>query len=154
MKNPKIRYTKIGSHFKLEPDWVVKLWVGLPDVVQDSSSIAYRYISLENGELGIRNSYCWDGSSVPFKKVWKVFGWDSDKYCKVASLVHDALCQLIRLGLLPMRHKKYVDELYRRMCIAGGMGKKQANMRYWFLRKFGDRFVKKERYPKRVILEA
>ena len=154
MTNPEIKYVELGDYlYKLKNS--IKMDVNLPNIVQDKDSLAYRYITLtEDGELRVYHDYCWNGSSVPGKKIWKRFGWNSDKYCKVASLVHDALCQLIRLGYLSMSYKEVVDELYRKMCIAGGMGKKQANIRYWFLRKFGDRYVKKERYPKRIIMEA
>lgn len=111
------------------------------------------FIKLGDGFLWIGPRYCWDGSSVPLKKYIKWI-WDCDKYCKTASLVHDALCQLIREGLLPMSYKQRVDEIYRDMCIKGGMGKLQANIRYKCLRKFGDPFViKKPDDPKGKIWE-
>lgn len=51
------------------------------------------------GELSIQAGYCWDYASVPLTH------WISNKLAgkksKVPSLVHDALCQLHRNGLLP-----------------------------------------------------
>ena len=108
------------------------------------------FISLDYGVLVIKKNYVWDGSSVPLKK-WYSWIWDSDKYCKNASLIHDALTQLIREGLLSKEYRLYADQLYKKMCIAGGMGKRQANLRYWTLRKFSK--IKKPKYKLPEIFE-
>jgi len=108
------------------------------------------YIYIKNNILVIKKHYAWDGSSIPIKNAWSWI-WDSDKYCKIASLVHDALCQLIRAGLLDLNYRCYADNLYRDMCITGGMFKWQANMRFWFLRKFGKSEVVK---PENLIIEV
>ncbi len=75
------------------------------------------YISLSLGSLTVREGYAWDGSSIPFKKYVPNRLHDFDKYCKTASLIHDALCQLMREGMLSKDHKQYADMLYRDMCI-------------------------------------
>ena len=112
------------------------------------------YISLDEGVLIIKEGYAWDGSSIPLKKYMPKWIWDSDKYCKIASLVHDALCQLMREGLLPKTYKYIADAIYQRMCIEGGMGKRQAGWRFWALRKFGNAGIKKEKNPRGQILTA
>ncbi|KKN77265.1 hypothetical protein LCGC14_0362430 [marine sediment metagenome] len=80
------------------------------------------FISLGMGTITIRKHYAWDGSSIPFKRLAQrlTFGkYDPDKYCKEASLVHDAFYQLMRSKLLSRSHKDSIDRLYERMCIEG-----------------------------------
>ena len=112
----------------------------------------HSYMFIQDITLGIKPRYAWDGSSIPLKKWYRRI-WDADKYCKTASLVHDALCQLMREDLLDKKYKEYIDGLYRDMCIQGGMGKREANLRYWFLRKFGDRGIRKEKNPRGKVFE-
>ncbi len=111
------------------------------------------YISLDRGFLIIRKGYAWDGSSVPLKKLWRPI-FDSDKYCKKASIVHDCLCQLMRESLLPKTFKEYADQFYKQMCIEGGMSKRQAGLRYWVLRKFGEVGIRKRKKPRGKIFET
>ncbi len=109
------------------------------------------FISLDYGVLIIKKNYSWDGSTVPLKK-WYSWIWDSDRYCKTASLIHDSLCQLIREGLLSKDYRLYADQLYKKMCIAGGMSKWQAGLRYWALRKLDK--LKKPKYKPPEIFET
>ena len=111
------------------------------------------YISLDHGILILKEGYAWDGSTVLLKKYYRWI-WDADKFCKTASLVHDAFCQLMREGLLDKKYKRYVDGFYKYMCMLGGMGKRQANLRYWFLRKFGGRGIQKRKNPRGKIFEV
>jgi len=112
---------------------IYRINVNLPDAFGN-------FMSVSDGTLVIRKHYAWDGSSVPLKRCYKWI-WNADKYCKTASLVHDALCQLIREDLLPMKYKEQVDTIYRDMCIAKGMPSWQANTRYKMIRKYGDKYV-------------
>ncbi len=110
------------------------------------------YITMVGQVISIKKGYAWDGSSVPLKRIAKFisFGfWDLDKYCKVASLHHDVLYQLMRLNLLDKIYKDDADELYWLECIEGGMSKWEANKRYWFLQKFGN--VNKKEKPANII---
>ena len=111
------------------------------------------YISLDKGILIIKRGYAWDGSSIPLKSFYK---WilDSDKYCKEASLVHDAGCQLMREGLMPKTLKDKIDRAYQQRCIQGGMGKRQAGLRYWAISKFGKRYIEKRKIPRNKIYTA
>jgi len=122
---------------------IEKIKVDLPNGKQDSLSNAYRWLTLKGGVLTIRKGYAWNGSSVPLKQ-WTSWLWDSDKYCKKASLIHDALCQLMREGILSKIHKEYADTLYREMCIEGGMGEKEADIRFWCLRRFPNKGIRKK----------
>ncbi len=116
-----------------------------------------RYVSMDDaGLLVVHAGYAWDGSSVPYKKLFKVLSlgiYDADKYCKPASLIHDALCQAMREGLLPKVWKRSADQLYHIMCIKGGMSRRQARRRYEVLRKFGDVGIKPEKNPRNKVFE-
>ncbi len=138
---------------------VEKLDVALPDVVQDSFSPAYGYIELQDGVLtmGNKEGYCWDGSSIPLKGFLRFVSFkkfDADRYSKEASLFHDGLYQLIRLDLVSKSHKEYVDGLYKEGCINGGMSKREASIRLWFLKKLGFVGLKKKKHPKGSIFEV
>lgn len=128
--------------------------VELPDINMNSfSGSVYRYISLQDKSLTIHKGYIWDGSTVPLKK-WYRWIWDSDKYCKIASLFHDSCYQLMRVGVLPILHKDYIDKHYKELCIKGGMGKRQAGLRLWALSNFSKIKVQKEKISGRKILEV
>ena len=116
-------------------------------------TIDHKYIVLDMGEMIIKTGYAWDGSSIPLKK-WFKWVWDSDRYCKTASLVHDALSQLMREGLLDKSYKEYADGLYKDMCIAGGMGKWQAGLRYKGLRASGNWGITKRKNPRGKVFTA
>ncbi len=139
--------------YKYELMAAIKIKVDLPDITLLNNAIN-PYIRLRNGILTGKKHYHWDGSSVPFKKYVPKWLWDSDKYCKIASLFHDILCQLIREGLLDKKYKPYIDKLYRTMLIEGGMSKWQANLRYLALRKFGNAGIQKEKNPRGKIRTA
>lgn len=141
----KYRETK-GYKYLLEEDEHIEVLI--PGIID------HKYIKLDEGELIVKKGYAWDGSSIPLKKILKLIGWDADKYCKTASLIHDALCQLMREALLSKKHKEYIDALYRKMCIAGGMGKRQANLRYKALRKAGNWGITKRANPRGQIKTA
>ncbi len=68
-------------------------------------NITTEYLRLEtNGLLHIKKGYCWDGPSGPTIDT---------KSAMRGSLVHDALYQLIRMGLLPLSNREAADkELY------------------------------------------
>jgi len=144
-----MRYS-LTKHFKykLEARYVVKTSI-------TGYSFRTKYISMfPDGRFSIHESYSWDGSSVPFKKMFRIItlGWyDADKYCKEASLVHDALCQTMREGVISRSLKPYADGLYYEMCIASGMSERQAARRYKALRKFGDVGIRPEDNPRNTV---
>lgn len=71
------------------------------------------YIALDtDGNLFITNGYAWDGPSGPTVDT---------KSAMRASLVHDALYQLIRLGLLPERYRIPADRELERIGCEDGM---------------------------------
>jgi hypothetical protein len=80
--------------------------------------IETHFITLDRfGCLFIRKGYAWDGASGPT--------FDTDSSME-ASLVHDALYQLMRLGLLPAYQRNYCDNLFESICIDKKMWKIRA----------------------------
>lgn len=80
--------------------------------------VTTRFIVLwEDGRLFIREHYAWDGPSGPTI--------DTKDFMK-ASLVHDALYQLMREGHIGKKYREYADDLLKQMCIEEGMPKWRA----------------------------
>ena len=100
-----------------------------------------RFICLNtNGHLKIKGGYAWDGTSGPVI--------DTDNNMR-ASLVHDALYQLIRMQLLPSSWKDIADKIFYKMCKQDGVLGFIANIYYRVLKKFGWKAVL-PRYAKEV----
>lgn len=78
------------------------------------ADIKSAFVNLDsNGRLLIKEGYAWDGPSFP--------GIDTLNFMR-GSLVHDALYQLMREGLLAKdRYRDDVDRLLRRHCREDGM---------------------------------
>ncbi len=80
------------------------------------------WITLQDGWLEMRPGYCWDGASGPTI--------DTPSSMR-GSLVHDALYQLMREGLLSQEYRVPADNLFEKICIEDGMGK----FRAWYYRR-------------------
>lgn len=105
-------------------------------------SIVTGYVSLDiDGLLRIKVYYAWNGSN-----------WTRDKRAMIASLVHDALYQLMRLGLLDRTvFRERADALYRDLCILEGTSKFEAVLRYQGLQWFGKSATYPEKNPRGQI---
>lgn len=88
------------------------------------------FIQLEvDGWLTIWKGYAWDGPSGPVMDT---------KETMRASLVHDALYQLMRWGVLDGDvHQEAADKIFKRICIEDGLSKSLAKIFYKGLLKFG-----------------
>lgn len=73
-----------------------------------------------DGHLIINAGYAWDGPSGPTV--------DTKNFMR-GSLVHDALYQLMREGLLAHTWRQKADELLRDICVQDGMSK----LRAWYV---------------------
>lgn len=145
------------KYFERNKDYKFELPETETFVVPIDTYVSTDFISLGMGAMTIKEGYAWDGSSIPLKKLARFITFDKydpDKYCKEASLVHDALYQLMRSELLNRGNKDYIDRLYESMCIKGGMGKRQAAWRYWAVKTFGHRTLKPRHYPEKTILDT
>lgn len=122
-----IKYRK-GYKYQLAEDYSVQT------DIRPASRIETRYIILTpDGWLTICAGYAWDGASGPT--------WDDDSNMR-GSVGHDALYQLIRVGLLSADHKRAADELLRRWCIEDGMWSVRADAWFWAVDRFGGANVK------------
>jgi len=118
-----IRY-RSDYKYQLASEYRIKIPI-LP-----AEDIATEFIDLDTGgELTVKNAYAWDGPSGPVI--------DTPENMR-ASLVHDALYQLMRNKELNARtHRKAADGLFRDLCKKDGVSSFRANIYYKALRKFG-----------------
>ncbi len=90
--------------------------------------IRTKYIKIIDGLMTVVAHYAFDGPSGPT--------FDTPTFMR-GSLIHDGLYQLIRQGYLTKHHRKYADQLLRRICIEDGMNKIRAWYIYRAVRVFG-----------------
>ena len=95
-----------------------------------------------SGDLFIRKGYAWDGST----------GAKDTKKTLPASLVHDALCQLINEGMIDKKWQLTADLTYRAICLGNGFGNMRTAIRYRAIRCYDDSGLKE--YKPREILTA
>lgn len=82
-----------------------------------------------SGHLATKKYYAWDGPSGP--------SIDTKNFMR-GSLVHDALYQLMREGLIDeKKFRKDADVLLRAICREDGMSKVRAWYVYWIVRAAG-----------------
>lgn len=93
-----------------------------------AARIETTYITLDtDGVLTIRDGYAWDGAT-------NAPDWDC---AKRPSAVHDALYQLIGLGLLPRETRAHADRVFRDMCKEDGMSGWMSALWHTAVQKFG-----------------
>ena len=80
------------------------------------------FLAFWDRNLYIKEGYAWDGASGP--------GIDTRNIMR-GSLVHDALYQLIREGLLPRTYRGLADQELYLVCRADGMFR----LRAWWVKK-------------------
>lgn len=98
-----------------------------------------------DGALTILKYYAWDGASGPTI--------DSPASMR-ASLVHDALYQLMRLEKVTQDKVIVADKLFRKMLLDDGMGAFRAWYWYTGLRLANGRAARPEPYASFIVLQA
>ena len=98
--------------------------------IKPKADIDTDFICLDvEGNFLIKKGYAWDGPSKPVI--------DTAENMR-ASLIHDALYQLMRNKYLSARtHRKAADQLFRDLCKEDGVSSWLASTYYEALRKFG-----------------
>jgi hypothetical protein len=129
MGDKRIKY-RSGYKHQLVEEYSVKTRI------KPRIKIETEYIILNSeGKLSVKKGYAWDGASGPVPDTRKVLR---------ASLVHDALYQLMRTqpDKLPREdHRGDADLLFKEVCIEDGVVKSKAKVYYFGLRKFGEKFA-------------
>jgi hypothetical protein len=99
-------------------------------LIRPKAAIKTDFIDLNvAGNLLVKKAYAWDGPSGPVK--------DTPENMR-ASLVHDALYQLMRIKELNARtHRKTADIQFMEICKEDGVSSRTANLWYRGLRRFG-----------------
>lgn len=117
-------YYKSGYKYQLEETAYIQTGI------KPQEKITTRFITLmPNGLLIIVRGYAWNGAD------WPVIQTDDTVE---ASLYHDALYQLIRLGSLCSLWRDAADRLYRKVAIDAGMPHVRAQSHYIALKLFGE----------------
>lgn len=128
----KLTYKKRFKYkYRLSADYSFKF--NYFELGESSGTQMHKYLSISDGFMTIKKGYCWDGASGPTidtKNVMK------------ASLVHDALYQLMREGISPQSARKYIDNIFREICLEQGMSRFRAWYLYTGIRMFGARAAK------------
>ena len=119
-----ICYTKIRRYkYRLEEAYEYKT-----ELTGRSTDIDDGWVVLEDdGTLKIRKRYAWDGPSGPTI--------DTKNFMR-GSLVHDALYQLMRAGVLQQTDREYADKVLRKICRDAGMSAIRAAYVYRAVRWF------------------
>jgi hypothetical protein len=86
----------------------------------------------EKGNLFIGSGYMWDGPSGPT--------FDTENWM-MASVIHDALCDLVRYGGLDPVTLPEIHNIMRQYLLDGGMSKARAWWSWKAVQLFGNKFV-------------
>jgi len=119
-----ISYRKIDKRWKYQLTESYGLIIGIlpPD------DIMTEFITLfTDGNIIIKRYYAWDGATFP--------AWDTANFMR-ASLVHDALYQLMRERQLDIAWRNHADQILRAICLEEGMNRFRANYVYWAVKHF------------------
>lgn len=123
MSGKYIKY-RSGYKYQLAEDFKLKI------SIKPKKEVDTQFIALDlQGNLTVKSGYAWDGVSGPVI--------DTD-YNLRASLVHDALYQLMRQRYLSVRNDRdKADKLFKKMCKEDGVLSVVAQTYYEVLKKLG-----------------
>jgi hypothetical protein len=125
-----MKYIRYTAGYKYQLEEIFFLATNIKPLVTGGN----RYVRLDtDGLLIVREGYAWDGASGP--------AIDTPSLMR-GSLVHDALYQLIRLGVLDEDKRKPADRLLYQMVIEDGMPDWMAIAVYRAVRTFGGVYMR------------
>ena len=105
----KIQYRRVNWKYVLE----VAVHLALPgNISTKTHSYIGPHLSIVGTILSIKAGYAWDGASGPTVDT------EATMY---PALVHDALYQLIRLGIIPTGSREEADKLFLQLLKEDGM---------------------------------
>jgi hypothetical protein len=103
------------------------------------------YVTLKDGILKIRKGYCWNGASGPVP--------DNNGNMR-ASLVHDVLYQLMRMGEISQSNKPIADELLGDIMLDDGASHVTVKLFWWGVKYFGFRSSKRQPRKEPPIIDT
>lgn len=116
---------KSGFKYQLSKDYATRVEIYPP------TNLHSEFIGLStNGVLLIISGYSWDGPSGP--------AIDTKNFMR-GSLVHDALYQLMREGLLGQEWREQADKELKKICLEDGMSITRASWVYEAVQTFAKR---------------
>ncbi len=116
LSSKQIQY-RAGYKYQLAEDLGIQTEIRL----EKCRELPFIFLSTD-GWLCIRTGYSWDGASGPIVDTPEVM---------CASLVHDALYELMRNGKLSARdHRDAADRLFEKLCVENGVSKLVAKVYY------------------------
>lgn len=140
--NPKIRYQE-GYKYQLKRSEWFQVGIEGNHSRIESEDIHNPWVRLrKDGVLEIREGYAWDGASGPTVDTKSTFR---------ASLVHDALYQLMRAGMLTQDDRDKADKDLFKLLVQDGCWEWRAKTWLWTVRKFAGYAAARQPEP---ILEA
>lgn len=125
-----MRYIRYSEGYKYQLEEVYQHQTGITPAAPGGN----RFVQITlDGLLLIRAGYAWDGASGP--------AIDTPTFMRGA-LVHDALYQLIRLGVVPLEPgRRQADDLLREICLEDGMWPARAWWVHAAVRLFGGLYL-------------
>ena len=133
---PKIKYKK-GYKYQLVEQYEVYI-----NILPEKDIYSYYVHLFSDGLLRITKGYAWDGASGPAIDT---------KTIMRGSLVHDALYQLMREGLLDQGYRRRADKELIRICREDGMSR----LRAWWVFRAVDSFASSaasEKHRKKILI--
>jgi len=132
MATAKIKYYE-GYKYQLAESYQTN--VGIYDFDVTIGDYVHLWV---DGTLTINKGYAWDGASGPT--------WDSKSSMR-ASLVHDALYQLMGVETKLLEYRDRADELLYRICKEDGMWSTRAYLWRKAVNWFGGSFAEDDEQP-------
>ena len=137
-----MKYKK-GYKYQLVEDFILQEAIPESSEYAVSLEVSGNFVSIIDGRIEIECGYAWDGPSGPTI--------DTKNFIR-GSLVHDAIYQLMRHGLLDSSYRNRADELLRDICREDGMSRFRSWYVYMSVRMFGGKNVLPS--ASREVLEA
>ena len=137
IERDKSLYYSEGYKYQVKKDYHIKL-----DIVP-YTPINLPFVHMQmDGTTTIYAGYAWNGASGPT--------WDTLS-SMIASLVHDLIYQLIRLGLIDVKYKEYGDQVLHDLCTEDGMCSWRADYWRWAVLEFGTSSCRPSAEPEILI---
>ena len=139
-------FYKKGYKYQLVKDYKVNVTIdSLTSFLIKNEFVQLEYVDQNTGVLIIKSGYAWNGVSGPtIDDTTNIRG----------SLIHDAIYQLIREGLLDISYRKQIDKILITCCKEDNMGVIRRNYYYIAVRVFGKFTFNKKKVFTAPILEG